>query len=61
MMIAGYRQVLHTNEGRDDQGKAWFDQSWKAVAKRFASTGRHQHKDIVSWRKRLPWHLRQAI
>ena len=48
MMIVGYRQVLRTNEGRDNQSSAWFDQSRKAVAKRFASTGRHQHKDILS-------------
>ena len=48
MMTAGYRQVLHTNEGRDYQGSACFDQSRKAITKRLASTGRHQHKDIVS-------------
>ncbi len=48
MMIAGYRQVLHTNEGRDNQGSAWFDQGGKAVTKRLASTGRHQHKDVPS-------------
>ena len=47
----GIHLVFHEcNEWRDHNGCSIFDQSRKLIAKRFTSTGGHEHKSVIAFK-----------